>query len=57
MKYFKLIEELDIDGDKNPDGFLINLCTLDSNKNIIYLKSKYMTFEEYYKNRAILLCA
>ena len=48
MKYFKLIEELDIDGDKNPDGFLINLCTLDKN-NIIYLKSKYLTFVEYNK--------
>lgn len=51
MKYFKLIEELDIDGDKNPDGFLINLCTLDKNNNIIYLKSKYMTFNKYIKNK------
>ena len=51
MKYltFKLIEELDIDGDKNPDGFLINLCTLDKNNNIIYLKSKYITFADYNK--------
>ena len=49
MKYFKLIEELDIDGDKNPDGFLINLCTLDKNNNIIYLKSKYLTFLQYNK--------
>jgi hypothetical protein len=53
MKYstFKLIEELDIDGDKNPDGFLINLCTLDRNNNIIYLKSKYITYANYKKLR------
>jgi len=44
-KRFYLIEPLDIDGDKNPDGFLISQYRIDKHGNKIFLKNKYVTYE------------
>jgi hypothetical protein len=40
--YYYLVQHLDIDGDKNPDGFLITKYKIDKNNNRIFLKSKYV---------------
>jgi len=47
-KFYYLIEDIDINGDTNPDGFLItkykiNKKTLDK----IFIKSKYVSFEKF----------
>jgi len=42
-KFYYLFQHLDIDGDKNPDGFLITKYKIDNNNNRIFLKSKYVT--------------
>jgi len=45
QKLYYIIEQLDIDGDKNPDGFLISQYKLDKHFNKIFIKNKYVTFE------------
>jgi hypothetical protein len=42
---YYIIEPLDINGDKNPDGFLISQYRLDKYGNKIFLKNKYVTYE------------
>ena len=42
---YYIIEPLDIDGDKNADGFLISQYRLDKYGNKIFLKNKYITYE------------
>lgn len=44
-KRYYLIEPLDIDGDKNSDGFLISQYRIDKYGNKIFLKNKYVTYE------------
>jgi len=44
-KRYYLIEPLDIDGDKNPDGFLVSQYRIDKNGNKIFLKNKYVTYK------------
>lgn len=50
-RFYYLIEELDIDGDKQADGFLVSQYKLDKYKNKIFTKNKYITFEDF-KNYA-----
>jgi hypothetical protein len=45
-KRYYLIEPLDIDGDKNPDGFLVSQYRIDKNGNNIFLKNKYITYKK-----------
>jgi hypothetical protein len=45
-KRYYLIEPLDIDGDKNPDGFLVSQYRIDKNGNRIFLKNKYITYKK-----------
>lgn len=50
-KFYYLIESLDIDGDKNPDGFLITKYKINKkNNDKIFLVSKYVTFKNF-KNK------
>jgi len=51
-KRFYIIEPLDINGDKNPDGFLVSQYRIDKNGNKIFLKNRYITFELLKKIRA-----
>jgi hypothetical protein len=44
-KRYYLIEPIDINGDKNPDGFLISQYRIDKNGNKIFLKNKYVTYK------------
>jgi len=44
-KRFYLLEPLDIDGDKNPDGFLVSQYRIDKYGNKIFLKNKYVRYE------------
>ena len=46
VKKYYIIEPLDIDGDKNPDGFLISQYKIDKNNNKIFLKNKYVTYSK-----------
>ncbi len=46
-KLFYLIEPLDIDGDKNNDGFLISQYKLDKDNHKIFTKNKYVTFKNF----------
>jgi len=46
-RFYYLIEELDIDGDKQSDGFLISQYKLDRYKNKIFTKNKYVTFKDF----------
>lgn len=46
-KFYYLIEPLDIDGDKNNDGFLISQYKLTKNNHKIFTKNKYMTFNDF----------
>jgi hypothetical protein len=49
-KFYYLIEDIDIDGDTNPDGFLITKYKIDKkNKDKIFLKSKYVSFQNFKK--------
>ena len=45
-KRYYLIEPIDIDGDKNPDGFLVSQYRINKNGNRIFLKNKYVTFKK-----------
>ena len=42
-KLFYIIEPIDVDGDKNPDGFLASQYRIDKYGNKIFLKNKYIT--------------
>jgi len=42
---YYLIEPIDIDGDKNPDGFLVSQYRIDKKGNKIFLKNKYITYK------------
>jgi len=46
-KFYYIIEELDIDGDKQADGFLISQYRLDKQNNKIFTKNKYTTFKDF----------
>jgi len=46
-KFYYLIEPLDIDGDKNHDGFLISQYKITKNNHKIFTKNKYMTFKAF----------
>lgn len=46
-KFYYLIEPLDIDGDKNNDGFLISQYKITKNNHKIFTKNKYMTFKAF----------
>ena len=48
-KRYYLIEPIDIDGDKNPDGFLISQYRINKAGNRIFLKNKYITFDNLKK--------
>jgi hypothetical protein len=45
-KYYYIIEGIDIDGNKNEDGFIISRYKIDKNGNKIFIKTKYLTFDE-----------
>ena len=49
-KLYYIIEEIDIDGDKNNDGMLISQYRLDKYGDKIFLKNKYVSFNDYYKH-------
>ena len=44
IKKYYIIEPIDIDGDKNPDGMLVSQYKFDRYKNKIFLKNKYITY-------------
>ena len=46
-KLFYIIEPIDVDGDKNPDGFLASQYRIDKYGNKIFLKNKYITFAAF----------
>lgn len=46
IKKYYIIEPLDIDGDKNPDGFLISQYKIDKNNNKIFIKNKYVRYSK-----------
>lgn len=46
IKKYYIIEPLDIDGDSNPDGFLVSQYKLDKFNNKIFLKNKYITYSK-----------
>ena len=48
-KRYYLIEPIDIDGDKNPDGFLVSQYRINKAGNRIFLKNKYITFDNLKK--------
>ena len=47
IKKYYIVEPLDIDGDSNPDGFLVSQYKLDRNNNKIFLNNKYVTFAKF----------
>ncbi len=51
---YYLIEPIDIDGDKNPDGFLVSQYRIDKNGNKIFLKNKYITYK-LFKEKVFLI--
>jgi hypothetical protein len=59
-KFYYLIEPLDIDGDKNNDGFLISQYKITKNNHKIFTKNKYMTFKAFnefikdFKHKSVL---
>lgn len=54
-KFYYLIEEIDIDGDTKSDGFLITKYKIDKkNKDKIFLKSKYVSFQNFNKKLNII---
>lgn len=55
-KFYYLIESLDINGDKNSDGFLITKYKINKkNNDKIFLVSKYVTFKNFKKKYNKLL--
>jgi hypothetical protein len=46
-KLFYIIEPIDVDGDKIPDGFLASQYRIDKYGNKIFLKNKYITFAAF----------
>jgi len=49
-KFYYLIEDIDINRDKKPDGFLITKYKIDKKTlDKIFLKSKYVSFENFKK--------
>jgi len=49
-RFYYLIEDLDIDGDYNSDGFLITKYKINSKtKDKIFIKTKYVTFKNFKK--------
>ena len=46
-KFYYIIEEIDINGDKQSDGFLISQYKLDKQNNKIFTKNKYVTYEKF----------
>lgn len=53
-KYHYIIEEIDIDGDKNNDGMLISMYKLDKYGDKIFLKNKYVSFKDFYRKHKLL---
>ena len=48
--FYYLIEDLDIDGDYNSDGFIITKYKINQKTNDkIFIKTKYVTFENFKK--------
>lgn len=47
IKFYYLVEPIDIDGDKNSDGFLISQYKLTKNNHKIFTKNRYMTFKDF----------
>ena len=45
-RVFYIIEEIDVDGDNIPDGFLASQYRIDKYGNKIFLKNKYITFAD-----------
>lgn len=46
-KFYYIIEEIDINGDKQSDGFLISQYKIDKQNNKIFTKNKYVTYEKF----------
>jgi hypothetical protein len=46
-KVFYIIEPIDVDGDKVPDGFLASQYRIDKYGNKIFLKNKFITFANF----------
>jgi hypothetical protein len=46
-KFFYLVEPIDIDGDKNNDGFLVSQYKLTRDNHKIFTKNKYITFKDF----------
>jgi hypothetical protein len=46
-KVFYIIEPIDVDGDKIPDGFLASQYRIDKYGNKIFLKNKFITFADF----------
>ena len=47
VKKYYIVEPIDIDGDKNNDGFLVSQYKFDKYNNKIFLKNKYITFSKF----------
>lgn len=48
-KFYYLVEPIDIDGDKNNDGFLISQYKITRDNHKIFTKNKYLTFKDFKK--------
>ena len=46
-KLFYIIEPIDVDGDKIPDGFLASQYRIDKYGNKIFTKNKYITYSAF----------
>lgn len=46
-KVFYIIEPIDVDNDKIPDGFIASQYRIDKYGNKIFLKTKYITFKDF----------
>jgi len=45
--FYYLIEPIDVDGDKNHDGFLISQYKITNKNHKIFTKNKYITFKNF----------
>jgi hypothetical protein len=48
-KFYYLVEPIDIDGDKNDDGFLISQYKIGKDNHKNFTKNKYLTFKDFKK--------
>ena len=54
-KFYYLIEDIDINGDNNTDGFIITKYKINSKTNDkIFLKTKYVSIKDFHKKMLVI---